>query len=197
MAADGGRAGLRRAAAGPPTVAAGRAMISEVVCPGCGLALPPSETAFYDGYFHASRECWSVFCEVMEAEFSNAVVFAAVHQLSVDAYAVQHAGGGHPDKSVGVHLSGLHLALEQGVPPRRVAPLLQRMSASIGRWPRFEPPADRGAMTVLEVAMAGSPEEHVRRAEQWARSVWAAWAPVHAHVAELVGRHLERRRAPA
>ena len=55
-------------------------------------------------------------------------VFGQVHQLTVDAYAVQHAGGAHPDKSVGVHLCGLHLVLVQENAPPSVPPLLQSSS---------------------------------------------------------------------
>ncbi len=52
-------------------------------------------------------ECWQLYTEVLGDQFSNIVLFGQVHQLTVDAYAVQHSGGGHPDKSTAVHLSGL------------------------------------------------------------------------------------------
>ena len=80
------------------------------ICPGCGLEMPISQRD-YDRKFYASAECWSVFEEVLAAEFQSAVLFGQVHQLTVDTYAVQHAGGHHPDKSVCVHLVGLHLVL--------------------------------------------------------------------------------------
>jgi hypothetical protein len=76
--------------------------------------MPPCGRS-YDRKFHASAECWSVFEEVLAAHFQNSVLFGQVHQLTVDAYAVQHTGGRHPDKSVCVHLVGLCLALERGV----------------------------------------------------------------------------------
>jgi len=81
--------------------------------------MPDSDTAIYYGYFNASPECWMVFTEVLEAEFSNAVLFGQVHRLTVDAYAVQHAGGPHPDKSIAVHLSGLHLMPSKASVPQR------------------------------------------------------------------------------
>ncbi len=71
----------------------------EVACPGCGLRMPASENASYAGYFNTSAECWSVFTEVLGAEYSNPFIFGKVHQLTVDTYAIQHAGGAHPDKS--------------------------------------------------------------------------------------------------
>src|SRR5438067_2147473 len=117
-------------------------------CPGCALEMPLSER-IYDRKFHASAECWSVFEEVLAAEFQNPVLFGQVHQLTVDAYAVQHAGGQHPDKSVCVHLVGLHLMLERSVRPVEVPPRLQRL-ASRTSWPHLDPPEERAALTVFD-----------------------------------------------
>ncbi len=158
----------------------------ESVCPGCGLRMPVSERVPYDGYFNVSPECWSVFTEVVGSEFGHAVLFGQAHQLTVDAYAVQHAGGSHPDKSVDVHLCGLHLVLERGLVPARVGPLLQRLVGAVSEWPHFPPPAERGSLTVFDVAMADDLEGHVRVVREWARGVWAAWSEHHAAVARLV-----------
>jgi hypothetical protein len=73
--------------------------------------MPRSATASYAGYYNTSPECWEVYTEVLGAEFSNAVLFGQVHQLTVATYAVQHAGGPHSEKSIGVHLTGLYLTL--------------------------------------------------------------------------------------
>lgn len=96
-------------------------------CPGCGLAMPLGDTTVYDGYFNTSPECWSVFTEVVGHEFGNAVVFGQVHQLTVDAYAVQHAGGSHPDKSIAVHLVG---ASRRGGHPGDAPPLIEFLEQS-------------------------------------------------------------------
>lgn len=163
-------------------------------CPGCGLEMPLSER-IYGRKFHASAECWSVFEEVLAAEFQNAVLFGQVHQLTVDAYAVQHAGGQHPDKSVCIHLAGLHLMLEQRVPPCEVPPRLQRL-ASRKNWPHLAPPEQRAPLTVFDVALADSPTTHARRVREWAGQVWRAWAPHHEAARELAKDlvwHTERR----
>ncbi len=147
-------------------------------CPGCGLEMPLSERS-YDRKFNASAECWSVFEEVLAREFQDAVLFGQVHQLTVDAYAVQHAGGQHPDKSVCIHLVGLHLVLERGLAPVRVPPLLQRL-ARRASWPHLDPPAQRESLTVRDVALAGSPQDHASRVREWAAQVWRAWSAHHA-----------------
>ena len=168
----------------------------QTICPGCGLSMPASTSAVYEGYFNVSGECWSVFTEVIGQEFADAVLFGQVHQLTVDAYAVQHAGGRHPDKSVAVHLSGLHLALERGLRPPTIAPRLQRLASRVEAdprlsWPHLKPPADRGAITVFDVAMADSFDSRVTIGREWARTVWATWSDHHAAVAAFVADHIQ------
>jgi hypothetical protein len=157
----------------------------ESVCPGCALRMPQRAALTHHGYYNASPECWSVYTEVLEAEYSNAALFGRVHQLTVDTYAVHHAGGPHPDKSVDVHLAGLHFVIEQGLAPTSVPPRLQQLATKIKTWPHFEPPPMPESITVFDVAMAGSVEEHVARVREWSAAVWAAWGPHHAAVAEM------------
>lgn len=159
-------------------------------CPGCGLHMPISDRAAYQGYYNTSPECWDVYTEVLGSEFSNAALFGQVHQLTVDTYAVQHAGGGHPDKSIAIHLSGLHLVLERGMAPPSVPRLLQSLAAAVQAWPHFPPPAGRGALTDLDVALSDSVEAHIKTVREWAGKVWEAWSPYHVEVAGLVSGHL-------
>ena len=139
----------------------------------------------YDGAFHASAACWALFGDVLAREFSNVLLFGQVHQLSVDAYAVQHAGGAHPDKSVAVHLVGLHLVHQRGIPPRDVPPRLQRLARSVGVWPRLPVPRASWTLTAADVAAAATTAAHATVVRRWAAKVWAAWAPHHAAAAAL------------
>ena len=153
-------------------------------CPGCGLEMPPGGLA-YDGYFNTSPGCWSVFGEVLAAEFQNGALFGQVRQLTADAYAVQHGGGAHPDKSVCVHLVGLHLVLTQGLAPTEVSSRLRRLVGTVSSWPHMTPPSASGSLTVFDVATAKSPEEHVRCVRAWSAQVWNAWQPHHAAATAL------------
>lgn len=163
---------------------------TESICLGCGLRMPVSKNAEYRGYYNTTPECWSVYAEALGQEYSNAIVFGQVHQLTVDTYAVQHAGGSHPDKSIMVHLVGLYLVLEKGITPPTVPRKLQRLANLVQHWPHFSPPADLGPLTVFDVVLAASNEAHVNTVRAWARQVWRAWSPHHAEVADLVSRHL-------
>jgi hypothetical protein len=126
-----------------------------------------------------------VYTEVLAAEYSNALLFGQVHQLTVDAYAAQHAGGPHPDKSVAVHLIGLYLVIERGMKTTEVPKRLQQLAESTAQWPHFEPPQSVWPITVLDVALA---DDHAAKVREWSGVVWRAWAAQHAAVAELALR---------
>ena len=160
------------------------------ICPGCGLRLPKSAAARYSGYYSTSPECWGVYTEVLAKEFSDALLFGQVHQLTVDTYAAQHAGGRHPDKSVTIHLCGLHLMLDRGFRPASISALHQRLARKVRHWPHLPPPADMSALTVADVARAESIQDHIRLVRKWAASVWPAWSPHHQTISRLVAEHL-------
>ena len=124
-----------------------------------------------------------MYTEVLGKEFSSAPLFGSAHQLSVDTYAVQHAGRSHPDKSVDIHLCGLYLVLERGVAPTSVPPLLQRLATVVKDWPHFVPPAVSGCLTVADVALA---DDHIATVREWASGIWKAWSAHHAAVAKLI-----------
>jgi hypothetical protein len=161
--------------------------------------MPTRPSAIYSGYYNASAECWSVYTEVLGAEFGNSLLFGQAHQLTVDTYAVQHAGGPHPDKSVAVHLAGLHLVLEHAVKPTSVPPLLQRLAAAVQRWPHFSPPDMRGAPMVFDIALSSS-AGHSALVRQWAEAIWRAWSLHQGAIAAFVSAHImsydERRQTP-
>jgi hypothetical protein len=166
-------------------------VLQETVCPGCGLKMPANTNSAYRSYYRTNAECWDLYTEVLGTEYSNAVLFGQVHQLTVDTYAVQHAGEPHPDKSVGVHLSGLYLGLVQGIRSPYIPPLLQRLATEIDVWPHYEPPTDTGSLTVFDVAFCDSTEDHIRIVRQWAQTVWESWSDHHAEVARLIAHHLK------
>jgi hypothetical protein len=156
-------------------------------CPGCGDQHPVGAMP-YTGDYHASAECWQQFTAVIGDEFADASLFVRCHQLTVDAYAAQHAGGRHRDKSVAVHLAGLHFAFVRRVPPARIAPLLQRLARGVTLWPRFTPPT--GWRCTIAAVARGDRHRHADRVLAWATEVWNAWQPAHAVIADFVDRHV-------
>ena len=83
-------------------------------------------------------------------------------------------------QSVSVHLAGLLLVLDEGVPSEHVTAWLRRMHAQSPEWRWLEPPRSPGELTVRDVLGARSAAEHEREVLRWAGAVWAAWEPHHA-----------------
>ena len=160
--------------------------MNESICPGCRVRLPRQTNSAYDGYYNCSPECWSVYSEVLGFEFSNVIAFTQVHQLTVDCYALQHAGGRHPDKSVAVHLAGLHAAMILGMGQRAIPGLLQQLATHHDDFPHFDPPKWMGPLSVFDIALATSVTEHVARIRKWAGFIWKAWSKHHDQIAEFV-----------
>jgi hypothetical protein len=110
-----------------------------------------------------------------------------LRRLITDAYMVQHPGV--PERraiqSVGVHLVGLYLVLERGLPPGDLSTTLQRVLARPPVWRWLEPPVPNGSLTMASLATAlGQPGRALDEAiEAYVRGVWVGWVAHHAVVA--------------
>ncbi len=128
---------------------------------------------------HATPACEAVLDELLGFEFQHPVMLR-FHQLTVDAYGAQHAGGEAPQIRVAYSLAGLWLALEHDFSAEDVRAVHRRMGHPTADWPVFEPPVlPQRWLTALDVAEAGirqrSDGGHARAVGQWAESVWSAW----------------------
>lgn len=144
-------------------------------CPGCGALFPPSDGPTHR-YIGACAGCWAVFGEVLAREYGD-LRYAAVHRLTVDAYAAQHPGVPSPQSisSVAVHLVGLCVTFEPRFAGRRPLDAIRRAAMRKVEFVCLEPPASRGSITVLDVHAARDPVDHAERVTRWARDVWSAW----------------------
>lgn len=155
-------------------------------CPGCGVLLPEVDGPGHR-YVNASPACWAAYGQVLAAEYSDPTIFAACHGLSVDAYIAQHPGGGHPVRSVVVHLAGLHLDLERGLDAAAVLAARRRLVDREWVGPDPVAPTRWGTLTVLDLAAAAGGPAHVDRVRSFAGEVWQAWAHEHERIAAFVG----------
>ncbi len=165
--------------------------IRESICPGCGLRMPAFGSRPHDGYYNVSPECWAVYSEVIGNERNQGEVFAPVHPLTVNTYAVQHAGGRHPDDSIAVHLSGLHLTLDRGVDPPDASRMAEGLSGRVTVWPHFPPPPDRVSLTVSDVVLSDSADEHIDTVRAWSQVVWESWSEHHEAVSRFVRENVD------
>lgn len=148
-------------------------------CFSCGAVVPKTDGPTHD-YMLSSPGCWAVYGEVLAREYQDPT-YMSRHQLTVDAYAVQHPGEptASAKRSVHIHLASLCAQIELGIGAARAAALLQRLGAA-GIEPEWlEPPEDLGDVNVVNVHRARGVEAHLDAVERWARAAWEAWSPHH------------------
>ena len=110
---------------------------------------------------------------------------AAHHQLAVDTYAAQHAGAATPAIRVAFALLGLHWSLDLGLSGPEVRAAHGAAARASMTWPSFELPPRVHDVTVLDVAAAETPQQHVEELRRWAPRLWASWACARASVEQL------------
>ena len=134
--------------------------------------------------------CRAMFNAVLEREYSNPA-FGEAHLFTVDAFALQHSEQCGP-RSNAFHLMRLCSLLEHDGDPgiqrvqRGVRAFYDAREETYDTFPFLEPPTDRGALTVLSVLAAQTPQEHAERARAWGQCVWNTWRQHHTWAREQV-----------
>jgi hypothetical protein len=129
--------------------------------------------------------CWARYGELLGVLAIQPTLMVA-RRLCVDAYAVQHPGTTNPQaiQSVALHLCNLHGYLVQGRPVT-----VPRMLGHKGAFHWLQPPSFAGSRTVFDVSVTADGAAIGEAARAWAESVWAAWSPHHAQVADWYARY--------
>lgn len=168
--------------------AAGAADGGAEACPGCGARIADPGTVPHP-YVGASPGCWALYGDLLAREHGE-WGSPAIQRLTVATYAAQHPGERSPKgvQAMSGHLIALHLAVDRGIEPARIARELGRAVADPSRFRWLEPPEPGTWMTILDVRGARDLDEHARRVQRWARSVWEAWSPHHEAIRKWAGR---------
>ena len=152
-------------------------------CPQCGVDLPE-----YDGpthrYFGASPACWAAYGKILEREYANPAFFKN-HRMTVDAYALQHAGDDSPQaiQSVNIHLISATLIFKYKATANTALHAIRDISKSakadsnLFKW--LNPPHYLGAITVADIVPLTQLDDHLNYVENWAKTTWQAWSQHH------------------
>lgn len=142
-------------------------------CMGCGGLFPESDGPTHK-YMLSVPGCWQVYGEVLAREYEDALLFSRSHQLTVDAYAIQHPGESadrRADQSVWLHFASLHGILGQGGSQRDSPALLKKLAGQ--PFPTPPEPVENYALTVADVAAADI-ADHPTMVRQWAEAAYRA-----------------------
>lgn len=153
--------------------------MSTVRCYGCKARVPDIDGAVHK-YLGAPAGCWALYTEVLAREYSD-MRYMAVHNLTVDAYSVQHPG--EPERrtiqSVAVHLMSLCLQLNQGYDAIQAAKIKSAATEISDQFVWLAPPEDMGAITIVDIHAVEDAEQHRALVKRWAQSAWDAWRKHH------------------
>jgi len=145
-------------------------------CAGCGLEIAG-----------ATEGCQALFDELVARDFSD-VRFGRMHRMTVDVYSLQH-----PDrycasaKSFAAHLTGLCWFVEHAEASRAMG------NEALRAWLNGDPklvrpkaPEGRGTLTIAHAHPEKDPAAYARAVEEWARSTWEAYAPLHVQARQWI-----------
>jgi hypothetical protein len=113
-----------------------------------------------------------------------------IHQYAVDAFAAQTADDGTKPITLAFALVGLYLAAERQYSGRQVQRVHTLLARRRERWPSFDIPEHRGAITVGDVMDTAPGPERDAMIRTWADSVWQAYSAQRDGVVDLLKTEL-------
>lgn len=153
-----------------------------MICIGCGADVPDIEYPVH-GDMRTSPGCWALFSEVLGREFSNRKYWPA-HQLTVNAYALQHAAS-----NPALHLLALCLRFEHGFSDEQILAVMRRAVKQKASLPLVQAPRISARVTIVDVHAAIDATSHIASVEEWAQSVWRSFSDSHAAIRAAAARY--------
>jgi len=157
-------------------------MKNDIICPGCRLKLK-NESLLPNERFNASRECFKLFTNLSGYTLSNNNE-QFIHQLIVDAYSAEHAGGCTKNITVMFALIGLYLVVERNYTGRQVQLLHMRIPKQ--NWPYLEPPKHTASIKINDVVNAKTNSQKELLIYRWVSDVWDSWAEQHSYLHKII-----------
>jgi hypothetical protein len=118
-----------------------------------------------------------------------------VYTMGRPRFILQHVVDAHTAQTVNEHskpiaivfaLVGLYLHLEKGFAGRPVQQAHERLGRRKRKWPVIPLPADRGAMTALDVMAVPAGDERDAAIDRWCETVWRAFGLSRAAIVSLM-----------
>jgi hypothetical protein len=115
---------------------------------------------------------------------------AFIHQHVVDTFAAQAADAQTKPITLAFGLVGLFLHVERQFTGKQVQRVHMLLAGRRKQWPRFDPPENRGAISVADVIAAAPGPERDLMIDRWCESVWQTYAASRDRIMELLQTEL-------
>lgn len=152
-----------------------------MLCMGCKGDFDSIEGPVHE-YMESSPGCWATYSSVLAVEYENYQALHNIHRLTADTYAVQHPGqpSRNSIQSVWGHLVAQYFYLEKGYDGEKTRSQIKRFLEAKPELVWLPPPDFTGSLNVNHVAGSVEPQDHIRRVQEWGRSVYEYWLKDHA-----------------
>jgi hypothetical protein len=138
--------------------------------------------------YNASVECLGLFHRLSGIHFDEADP-AFIHQVAVDCYGAQHAGGPAKPIAAVFALVGLCLHLEHGFTGKQVQAAHTALGRTQKHWPALPAPTARFPVTVESVVACATASSRTVQLKVWAQATWEAWRGEQMWVRSIVRLH--------
>lgn len=135
-------------------------------------------------YIGAIAECWDVYGEILNKEFSDPAYFK-VHRTTVDAYGAQHIGNQEDRRarqSANVHLIALYLTISQKTSREEVLTFIRNATKIKRDWPPLSQLKNPQWLTAQDIVKADTPSSHTHLVTRWGQSIWEAYEDCHGDI---------------
>ncbi|KGE70833.1 DUF5946 family protein [Spirochaeta lutea] len=157
-------------------------------CPFCGLQSDVIQGPTHR-YLVSTPGCWKVYGDVLAREYED-FRFFRLHDLTVDAYALQHPGepSDQTIRSAVIHLTSLYAYFEEGVPAAKLSRVKQLAARFKSEFTWLDPPETLSGLNCATLLSCEDPGEYETRLIAWADFVYTRWQNHHTTARELYRR---------
>jgi hypothetical protein len=138
--------------------------------------------------YNAATDCLALFHTLSGIHFDEADP-AFIHQVAVDCYGAQHAGGQAKPIAAVFSLVGLCLHLEHGFTGKQVQSAHTALARAGKNWPLLPVPAAPYPVKVDSVVGCTTPSERTVQLKIWAQATWDAWRSEQMWVRSIIRLH--------
>lgn len=131
-------------------------------------------------YLESSAGCWQKYGELLTKEYENSL-YRSIHELTVDAYALQHPGKemSQTINSANIHLTSLYGYFMKGVSLNKLHEIKKHATKHKRDFRWLVPPKSMIEITVEDVLKANSLQEYIESVKKWAEYIFNKWREHH------------------
>lgn len=155
-------------------------------CPYCGFTSPEISGPTHE-YLLSTPGCWKAYGDILAREYTD-IAYAFHHDLSVDAYALQHYGvkSQQTIRSANIHLISLYAYFISERETSELSMIKQKASQLKDLFVWLDPPKDMSPINIQSLLDCSDPDKYAQAVKDWAKYIFDSWEDHHDTVKPFV-----------